>query len=226
MKIYTSPNSPFGARVTIAARAKGLDLEALPLPAGGLRSSEYLAVNPIAKIPVLVTETGTVIPESEAILHYLEDRFPTPSLRPRDPDQAARVNIAIRIMDAYVMAPIIRTFPHLNAATRDQAVVDQEAARWKDGLASLAHFMATPLPDADGGLTFADCALPVGLHLNARIAGMLELDQNPMKAHPALVDYYERMKAHPIVGPVLNGLTVAQTASDAKAGRPSVAHWH
>src|SRR5690606_6696476 len=72
VKLYTSPNSPFGARVTIAARAKGVTLDHVGLPAGGLRSPEYLALNPIAKIPVLETEGGTVIPESRAILDYLE----------------------------------------------------------------------------------------------------------------------------------------------------------
>jgi glutathione S-transferase len=217
MKLYSSPNSPFGSRITIATRAKGISIEGLPLPAGGLKSAEYLAVNPIAKIPVLLTEVGTVIPESMAILDYLEDRFPTPSLRPRDPDQRARMNVAIHVMDTYVMASVIRTFPQLNPETRDQRIVDMELARWNHGLDVLAHFMATPLPEAEAGLSLADCALSTALHLNTRIARMLGVKEDPMTRHPVLLDFYSRINAHPIVGPVLADLTASQAQMDARA---------
>jgi len=219
MKIYTSSNSPFGSRVTIAARAKGITVDALPLPAGGLRSPEYLAVNPIAKIPVLLTEAGTVIPESMAILDYIEDRFPTPSLRPDDAEQRARMNVAIQVMDTYVMAPVIRTFPHLNPSNRDEGMVELEVIRWKDGLATLAHFMASPLPQAPAGISLADCVLPPSLHLSTRIARMLGLSEDPIGAHDILVDYCSRMDAHPVVGPVLADLTASQADYDARALR-------
>lgn len=226
MIVYTSPNSPFGARVTIAARAKGIELECLRPPATGLKSPEFVAINPISKIPVLVTDGGFVIPESEAILHYLEDQFPTPSLRPTDPEQRAQVNIAIRIIDTYVMAPVIRLFPHLNPASRDERIVESEVARWKDGLAVLAHFLETPLPEAEAGVSLADCVLPPALHLSRRIELMLGLEEDLIKPHAGLVAYYSRMKAHPIVGPVLADLTAAQAEYDIKAGRPSLADRH
>lgn len=226
MKLYTSANSPFGARVAIAACAKNIDIDCLRPPTAGLRSPEFLALNPIAKIPVLVTEQGTVIPESEAIIDYLEDRFPTPSLRPADPEQRARVNIAVRVMDSYVMAPIIRLFPHLNPASRDERVVEQEFKRWTDGLTVLAHFLQSPLPEADAGVSLADCVLPPSLHLSTRIAAMLGMEDDPMNPHEVLVTYYARMKSHPVVGPVLADLTTAQAEYDIKAGRPSLAHRH
>jgi len=214
MKIYTSPVSPFGERVRIAQIAKGIEIERAPLPATGIKTGEYLEMNPIAKIPVLVTDSGTVIPESEAILNYLEDRFPTPSLRPVDPEQRARVNIAIRVMDTYVMAPVIRTFPHLNPAVRDDRVVEREIAYWKDGLSALAHFMKLPMPVAEAGVSMADCILPTSLHLCRRISRFLEIG-DLLAPHAILVDYYSAMQEHPIVGPVLEELTTAQDAYDA-----------
>ncbi len=226
MMLYTSPNSPFGARITIAARTKDLAIQFVRPPAAGIKSPEYLAINPMGKIPVLLTETGDVIPESEAVLDYLEDRFPTPSLRPRDPAQRARVNVAIRVMDTYVMAPVIRLFPHLYPDKRDERTVEHEVLRWKDGLAALAHFMRVPLPETDAGVSLADCVLPPSLHLSARIAMMLGLQDDLLAPHDALVAYYARMKSHPIVGPVLADLTAAQAESDVKAGRPSLAARH
>ena len=219
MKLYSSPNSPFGARITIAARAKGIAMDALPLPAGGLRSPEYLAINPIAKIPVLLTDAGTVIPESMAILEHLEDCFPAPPLRPKEPDARARLNVAIQVMDTYVMAPVIRTFPHLGAAYRDARIVEIEVARWKQGLAALAHFMASPLPLADAGVSLADCVLAPSLHLSTRIARMLDLGEDPMAAHGVLVDYYARMHSNPVVGPVLADLTASQAEYDARSSK-------
>lgn len=226
MKLYTSANSPFGVRVAIAARAKGVALEEAPLPPGGLRSAEFLALNPIAKIPVLVTDRGTVLPESETILRYLEARHPEPSLYPPDPDARARMDGAARIMDIYVMAPVIRLFPHLDPAQRDEGVVGREVTRWRDGLAALAAFMRTPLSDAPAGVSLADCVLAPSFHLCTRIAAMLELEDDPISAHEGLVSYYRYLVRNPLAGPALEALTTAQAAADRRAGRPSIAWRH
>lgn len=215
MRIFSSPISPFGERVSIAARAKGIPLERAKLPDGGLQSAEYLAINPIGKIPVLVADSGSVIPESVAILNYLEDRFPTPSLRPADPEQRARMNVAICIMDTYVMASVIRTFPHLDATTRDPRIVADEVGRWRAGLAALGHFMALPMPEADAGVTLADCVLAPSLHLSERIAEKLGIGEDLLSPHRKLAEYYAQMNEHVLVGPVLDELTRAQAAYDA-----------
>ena len=52
MKLYGSIISPYVARVVYAARMKGLDLEA-EMPANGIKSPEYLQINPLGKMPAL-----------------------------------------------------------------------------------------------------------------------------------------------------------------------------
>jgi lactoylglutathione lyase len=215
MKLYTSPSSPFGMRVVLAARAKGVEIECVR-PSSGVKSKEFLAMNPIGKIPLLITDSGRVIPESLAILHYLEDRFPNPSLLPSDPDERARVNVAVQIMDSYVMAPVIRTFPHLDPRNRDQLIVDREVARWKEGAAALDHFMSAPLTAAAAGISLADCVLPFSFHLSARIAGMLGLSGDPLMDHERLSAYYAGVRRHPVIGPMLEALTAAQAEQDAR----------
>jgi|GEM_PF-319071 len=226
MKLYTSTNSPFSARIRLAARVKGVDLEFPPLPEGGLRSDAFLALNPISKIPVLVTEDGQKLAESMVILRYLEDRFPHPSLWPEAADDRARANLVVTVLDTYVMTPIIRLFPHLAPEGRDERVVEAETAAWRSGLANLAHFFGDGVPAAEGPLSIVDCALPVSLHLGSRIAAMLGLPDDPMQAHENLSAYYARMKQDALVGPVLGEMTESQRQYDLKAGRPSVAHVH
>ena len=211
LKIYTSPTSPFGARVTIAARVKKIELQDLGIPAEGLKSPEFRRINPVSKAPVLILEDGTAIPESETIINYIEDRFPRPALRPEEPEGRARMNTLIRIMDNYVMAPVIRLFPQLDPATRDAAVVSAEVSRWQDGLGALSHYMREPLPTAEAGLTLADCALPPALRLSRIIAGMLGLG-DLLAPHPALTAYQARICAHPIVGKVLDEMDAALAA--------------
>lgn len=226
MRLYTSRNSPFSARIEIALRAKAISIEAAPLPAGGLRSAEFLALNPIAKIPVLAIDDGQALPESTVILRYLEDLFPEPSLLPADAAGRARMNTLAAVVDTYVMAPVIRLFPHLVPSTRDARVVEVEVACWKHGMAVLAHCLGLPLPTVHAPASFADCVIGPSLHLSRRISLMLGLEQDPADAHPSIVDYRTGLKVHPVVGPVLNELTVAQEQYDMKAGRASLAHMH
>lgn len=208
MQIYNSAISPFGARVTIAARAKNIAIETLPLPPEWRRSPEIRALNPIARIPILLAE-GMTLPESETILRYLEDRFPEPSLLPSAPEQRARMNLLIRVCDLYVSTPMIRLFPHLDPAGRDARIVDAEVGHWRTGLANLACFMADPPERPAAGLTLADCALAPTLHLCGLIARMLGLG-DMLAPHGTVGDYYARMLEHPVAGQVLADLSKAQ----------------
>jgi glutathione S-transferase len=81
--------------------------------------------------------------------------------------------------------------------------------------------MRTPLPPAHAAVTLADCVLPPSLHLSARIARMLGVEGDLLEPHQPLLEYYARMQDHPVVGPVLDELTAAQTIYDAKAARKS-----
>ena len=208
MRIYSSAISPFGARVTIAARAKGIDLEALALPPEWRKSPEIRALNPIVKIPILLAG-GMTLPESETILRYLEDRCPEPSLLPATAEGRARMNLLIRIADLYVSTPMIRLFPHLDPAGRDARVVDAEVGHWRIGLANLAYFMAEPPERPTTGLTLADCALAPTFHLCGLVARLLGLG-DMLAPHKAITDHYAEMLAHPVAGKVLADLTEAQ----------------
>jgi glutathione S-transferase len=107
MKLYGGLLSPYVMRVVLAARAKGLDLPVVQ-PEGGLKTPDFLKLNPIGKMPTLI-DGAFVLPESEIIVAYLEDSHPRPSLLPDDVKERARARLISRLADVYV-APSLGPF--------------------------------------------------------------------------------------------------------------------
>ena len=94
IRFYYASGSPFAWRVHLALEEKALGYEPqlLSFQAGDLKKPEYLAINPHGKVPALV-DADTSLYESQAILEYLEDRYPKPALLPGDPAARARTRI-------------------------------------------------------------------------------------------------------------------------------------
>lgn len=55
--------------------------------AGGMKSRDYLAINPMGKVPTVVHD-GKVVTECAAICAYLADAFPAAALAPAPADRA------------------------------------------------------------------------------------------------------------------------------------------
>jgi glutathione S-transferase len=157
MKLYGGLASPYVARVVLFARLKGLTL--VPeMPAGGIKSPEYLAKNPMGKMPALEVD-GTVIPESEVICEYLEDLHPGNGGLPGTPADRARARLLSRIHDVYLSSGVTTLFRNLNPATRDAAAVASAKASVEAGFGYLDHFVKAAPFAAGGQLSLADCAL-------------------------------------------------------------------
>ncbi|WP_434155129.1 maleylacetoacetate isomerase [Pseudomonas sp. JZ134] len=88
MDLFTYYRSTSSYRVRIALALKGLPYEAIPVnlikDGGEHRRSDYLALNPQGRVPLLRTDEDTLIPQSPAILEYLEERYPETPLLPED----------------------------------------------------------------------------------------------------------------------------------------------
>jgi glutathione S-transferase len=159
LKLYSAGLSPFAARARLAIYAKGLNVEILSPPAAGTKSPEYLAVNPMGKVPAFVTDDGTVIPESDTIVEYLDDAFPTPPLRPASAEDKAKARLLARIGELYLMPAGGGLFNQVNPATRDQAVVDAAFEKVDEALTHLNVFMGAGPYAVGETLTTADCSL-------------------------------------------------------------------
>lgn len=83
MKLYQSPTSPYVRIARTAAVEKGLTdrIEMIPAREPGF---DLQALNPLDKIPTLVTDDGETLIESKLICQYF-DSLGEPSLYPADP---------------------------------------------------------------------------------------------------------------------------------------------
>ncbi|WP_091875575.1 glutathione S-transferase family protein [Massilia yuzhufengensis] len=148
MRLYTSPRAPNPRRVTLFMAAKGItgvELVDVDLNAGAHRSSEFLALNPMARVPVLVLDDGRALSETRAICTYLEGLYPEPNLMGVDATERAFIEMADRRIELHLMlqtAQCVRhshpglavleqpQFPQFGAAQGDKM---RETARWLDG---------------------------------------------------------------------------------------------
>jgi len=87
MKLYGYWRSSSTWRVRTAVAYKGLQVEhvRVNLRAGEQHQPGYVLKSPAHTIPLLELEDGRCISQSMAILAYLEEAYPTPSLLPLDP---------------------------------------------------------------------------------------------------------------------------------------------
>lgn len=158
MKLYGAMASPYVARVMMFARIKGIELPLEPVPGGGTRSDEYLAFNPIGKMPSLDVD-GECIAESEVICEYLEETADGGTALPGDARARAASRLVSRCVDLYVAPAIGPFFRQMNPASRDQAVIEQAAADLEKGLGFCEHFMRGGPFAAGDRPGLGDCAL-------------------------------------------------------------------
>ncbi len=209
MKLFNANLSPWASRCRIQIYAKRLDVEIVD-PPGGLGSPEYKKQNPTGKVPALEAD-GRVIPESAVICEYLEERFPTPALLPKDLIARARVRLLVRYQDTYGAPPMSQLFGQLNPATRDAKLVERElgnAAKAFDYIESEID----PGPYAVGGaLSLADCGLAPGFFFISRLLPMLG-QPNPLEKHPKLSAWWTAIQKDAAVARVLDEMGKAMTA--------------
>lgn len=158
LTFYQSDLSPYATRVRILADAKGVKLDCVAPPGGGLKSAEYLKINPLGKLPVLILD-GEALPESETICEYLEDAHPSPTLRPVDPQSRAKVRLLSRMGDLYIAPQLTKLFPMMNPKARDAAVVDQAFKDLETAASQIGHFLEGPDYAVGNRLSLADCTL-------------------------------------------------------------------
>jgi glutathione S-transferase len=208
MKLYSFNLSPYASRVRLAIYAKGLPVQISPPPEGGMKTPEYLALNPMGKAPCLLTDGGMGVPESTVILEYLEDWAPHPPLMPASPEDRARVRLIATIAELYVSGPGYVLFGHLDPSKRDQAVVDAQIAKLDEGLGWLGHHVGDGAFALGDSLTLADCHLaPILFYLPIMAGGVGRLDL--LERHPWIAAYMVKALKHPAVAKVHGEMTAA-----------------
>jgi maleylpyruvate isomerase len=196
MKLHGYFRSSASYRVRIALNLKGLRAEHLPchLRKGEQRAPAYLAINPQGLVPALENDAGAVLTQSLAIVEWLDETYPEPSLLPKDPLRRAKVR-------AFAQVLACDTHPVQNLKVlvrlRELGVAEDKVTGWagwanREGLAACEKLVAgEPGPFCFGDTpTLADLCLVPQL-ANARRFGV------DVNAFPRLLKAEAAAKAMP-----------------------------
>jgi glutathione S-transferase len=188
MKLYGVHLSPFVMRPLLIARAKGHDLP-LDMPEGGIKGDDFIAMSPIAKMPLL-HDGGFHLPESQVIAEYLEATLSGPKTISEDPKVAARERLLVRLADVYIVPELGGLF---NAREKPEGLAP---ALEKIGTAMgyIEHFRNAGDTFAIGDrFSIADAALiPLFFFFDAFGAGMPTAEL--IAARPGIAAWWARAK--------------------------------
>jgi maleylpyruvate isomerase len=152
---YWRSSSAWRVRIGLALKGLAYRYEAVDLLAGAQDAPAHRAVSPFGHVPVLTVQDGdraVRLVQSMAILHWLEERFPSPPLLPADllararvralaehvnssiqPLQNARTLRAVRELGAGLARTWAHRFIAEGLAALERAVSDGQAGRFCHG---------------------------------------------------------------------------------------------
>jgi glutathione S-transferase len=182
--LRSSPASPFGRKVRIAAAILGLTQQIEIVAADTSDAADSLrGQNPLGKIPALILEDGAVLYDSPVIVEYLDWLAGGGKVLPVAP--AARFSaltlqaLADGIMDAALLQVYETRFREPGQYVAKW--LDHQAGKVARGLAALEAAPA-PIGARDVGAVATACALG---YLDLRFAGRWRAE------HPRLVGWLE-----------------------------------
>ena len=166
MILYGSSLSPFVRKVLAFAAEKGIELELKPTgDAPGQPGPEFLAASPLRKMPALV-DGDFKLPDSSAIVQYLEALHPEPNLIPTEPRARGRTIWFEEYGDTVLMACGGKMFfnrvvaPKFLGREGDAAIAD---AAEREELPPILDYLESVIPDSgflvEDRLTLADIAI-------------------------------------------------------------------
>ncbi len=210
MKLYGLNLSNFATKSRIAVYEKGANVE-IASPPGGMKSPEYLKINPLGKIPALDAD-GTIIAESEVINEYLEEKFPTPALLPKSPEARAKIRVLTRFHDLYLDPPLRGLFGQLNPKSRDEKIVNERLSELQTRLDQLESMLAEPGNFAAGpDFTLADCSLAPTIFFVTNVLPGFGA-QAPLEHRPRLAAWWGKVQERPSVKKALAEMAEAMKA--------------
>jgi glutathione S-transferase len=203
MIIFGSSLSPFVRKVMAFCAEKGIDAE-LRFAGMGRGGPEFEAASPFRKMPAML-DGDYSLPDSSAIIAYLEAKHPTPNLIPDEPRARGRTIWFDEFADTIFTACGGKMFFNRLIAPkvlkRDGDLAAAQAAE-RDELPPLLDYLETQMPASgflvEDRLTLADIAVA------SPFANLKHIDVALDAArHPKTVAYIEAILARPSFAPLI-----------------------
>ncbi|MFW2831056.1 glutathione S-transferase family protein [Sphingomonas sp. ID0503] len=190
--LHYHPFAAFCWKALIALYEKDVAFDRVLVDLGDSASAEaFRALWPHGKFPVLV-DAGEVIPESTIIVEYLDLKRPEPRLIPADPAAALDVRFWDRFFDAYVAVPMQEIVADSFTEPKSPPRVAAARATLRTSYDILEKRLASREWACVVGFSLADIAAAPALFY----ADWVEPFH---RTHPALNDYYRRLRARPSI---------------------------
>lgn len=208
MKLYLLPGAPNPTKVALYVAEKealgvdlGLETEVLNPFKGEQNTPEHLARNPFGSLPVLHTDAGNYIFESLAIMEYLEDKFPEPSMWGGDAESRGIARNLERVADARMLSPSAGYVHAVNSPLGlepNPAVAEYVEGSFKRGLGYFNDLLADGRQWLGGDqVTIADCTLQGGLQF------MRFRELEDLSDYPKVAEWSARYRERPAAQSVL-----------------------
>lgn len=198
MKLYGNTTGSNCRRVTIYLAEKGLSipLVEVDVAAGEHKTPEFRAKNPAGLIPVLELDDGSYLPESSAIVEYLEDVHPEPSMMGDTLEMRGKVRAIERIAsDLAIVSGTMLQHSHPRFAAHIKqvpAVADAMRANVDQQLAVLEKHIGDRLFLVTDRPTIADFTL-----FSFAQAFKVRMNTDLTEGYPRLSAWYERFEKRP-----------------------------
>jgi len=198
MIIYGSSLSPYVRKVLAFAGEKGIEVDLQPTGFPNL-SQEYLEASPFRKMPAL-RDGDFTLPDSSAIIHYMEAKHPEPPLIPADPELRGKTIWFEEFADTILFACGAKIFFNLVVLPRFMGKPgDEEAARQAElnDLPPVLDYLEGVVP-GDGGYLVGDALTLADIAVASPFANFRHTQTKvcPEK-YPRTVAYIDRILARP-----------------------------
>ena len=195
--VHGVPGSPFLRAVLVGLEEKGQPYRLQPLGPGESKSEAYLKLHPFGRIPAF-QHGDFVVYETQAILRYLDDVFPEPSLEPKDPQAAAKMNQLMGINDWYLFQQVNRVIgfnrivgPALFGMKPDEEAIAKAVPDAERCLGALENLVSGPFL-VGGELSLADLVIAPQLDFLAATPEGAKILKGTR-----LASWLERMRSRP-----------------------------
>lgn len=193
MRLISATPSPYARKVRIVAIEKGLDLDLVnDIPWGP--DTVVAQFNPLEQLPILITDDGVSIYNSNFIVDWLERQFPEPALIPSGDAEFLQCKKLEIIATGVLDASLLYT-REVRRADSDREWLARQERKILGGLAEVSRVLGRRPFALAGRFTLADAAIGTMLAAFefAGSAGLPTPVGDWRAIHGALGDYLDRL---------------------------------
>jgi len=186
-------------KIVLAEKGIGYDQVEFDVFAHNDWPADWPQRQPFGLVPAFEHD-GFRLYETRAITHYVDEAFPGSALQPEGPQERARMEQAISVLDGQGYRPMVwgiyvERVSRAKTGGSDEATVTAALPRAERCLAALAEILGTQPYLAGAGFSLADAqAAPIFNYFTKAAEG-----RELLSAQPALQNWWQNLSARPSV---------------------------